>query len=69
MTQRTGAISGAVGLIGAGAGVVIGDRGWSLGTTLLVGLATIAVLTLAALGLEWFFSHPGRRPPRVPAVR
>ena len=35
----------------------------------LNGLATIAVLTLAALGLEWFFSHPGRRPPRVPAVR
>jgi hypothetical protein len=51
------------------AGVVIGGQGWSLATTQLVGLGTIAVLTIAALGLEWFFSRSDQRPPRVPAVR
>jgi hypothetical protein len=69
MTRRRGVIAGAVGLMAVAAGVVIGGQGWSLATTQLVGLGTIAVLTIAALGLEWFFSRSDHRPPRVPAVR
>jgi hypothetical protein len=69
MALRTGAIAGAFALMAGAAGVVIAGRGWSLATTLLVGMGTIAVLTFAAIGIEWLFSHPGRRPPRVPAVR
>jgi hypothetical protein len=62
MTRRVGVIAGAFALIAVAAGAMIADRGWSLATTLLVGLGAIAVLTAAALAVALFFDAA---PPRT----
>jgi uncharacterized membrane protein len=63
MTRRVGVIAGVLALIAGAAGFALARRDWSFGTTLLVGLGVIAVLTIAALAVESFFQSPGRRPP------